>query len=1181
MSHMEPMRCIKSTGSSKVRRPSRAGRFPVRLAITILGGFGLYLLGAAYLPSLTLAKPQGPHSRLVAIPHARRNSSALCIGGASCPIKHVVFIVKENHTFDNMFAHFPGADGTQYARIGKHRELLNVTPDHLPFDISHSGEAASYAVNGGRMNRFRKLGGAVQFGKDYADSAYRANEIPAYWAYAQRYALADHFFSTIMGESFSNHLVLIGNQSAGTIDNPRGGDGSRSWGCDASTGSLVAVRSTTGQVSQVRPCFDFTTLGDEAGQAGVSWRYYAAQPGQWGYVWAAYDAINHVRYGPAWKQADVPYTQFSSDVKGGHLPALSWLMSDFAQSEHPPASMCQGENWDVKQINTIMKSKYWRSTAIVLVWDDFGGFYDHVRPPVINNIGFGPRVPAIVISPYARARYVAHTTYDFSSMVRFAEDVFGLPYLPGYDPSVPSIAGMFNFHRSPASPLIMRQQNCPAYSPGLTTEGTLSSFGSQGSTSALGIQLDGGVQATAFAKSSVKATAVGGRKLSSLRQMTVGDRVQVQMVPDPTQAGYYQLNSIQDLNISPGHAEGTVASIDNTHDRIAMNELDGSTVPVQLSPGTQIKNVDGSSGNLSSLSPGTPADATGLLNSRTNHLFAVSTVKVMLQPNLYWAAPDPITYGTALDSTQLDATADVPGTFSYSPGSGSTPGAGSQPLTATFAPADATKYIPAKVETTLTVNQATPNLSWSTPDPITYGTALDSTQLDATADVPGTFSYSPDVGSVLGAGSQTLTATFTPTDTTDYVSGGQVQTTLTVNQATPNLSWSTPDPITYGTALDSTQLDATADVPGTFSYSPDVGSVLGAGSQTLTATFTPTDTTDYVSGGQVQTTLTVNQATPNLSWSTPDPITYGTALDSTQLDATADVPGTFSYSPDVGSVLGAGSQTLTATFTPTDTTDYVSGGQVQTTLTVNQATPNLSWSTPDPITYGTALDSTQLDATADVPGTFSYSPDVGSVLGAGSQTLTATFTPTDTTDYVSGGQVQTTLTVNQATPNLSWSTPDPITYGTALDSTQLDATADVPGTFSYDPGAGTVPDQGQDTLTATFTPSDATDYVSGGQIQTTLTVNPPSGGARPRRLAVHSAAAGNGGERLLGVLGLRPWWSHGSAIRSWPGTRGSHLTRTSHFIRTRRGTPDGSALNARAYRVELAMLFINGAFSTG
>ena len=874
MSHMEPMRCIKSTGSSKVRRPSRAGRFPVRLAITILGGFGLYLLGAAYLPSLTLAKPQGPHSRLVAIPHARRNSSALCIGGASCPIKHVVFIVKENHTFDNMFAHFPGADGTQYARIGKHRELLNVTPDHLPFDISHSGEAASYAVNGGRMNRFRKLGGAVQFGKDYADSAYRANEIPAYWAYAQRYALADHFFSTIMGESFSNHLVLIGNQSAGTIDNPRGGDGSRSWGCDASTGSLVAVRSTTGQVSQVRPCFDFTTLGDEAGQAGVSWRYYAAQPGQWGYVWAAYDAINHVRYGPAWKQADVPYTQFSSDVKGGHLPALSWLMSDFAQSEHPPASMCQGENWDVKQINTIMKSKYWRSTAIVLVWDDFGGFYDHVRPPVINNIGFGPRVPAIVISPYARARYVAHTTYDFSSMVRFAEDVFGLPYLPGYDPSVPSIAGMFNFHRSPASPLIMRQQNCPAYSPGLTTEGTLSSFGSQGSTSALGIQLDGGVQATAFAKSSVKATAVGGRKLSSLRQMTVGDRVQVQMVPDPTQAGYYQLNSIQDLNISPGHAEGTVASIDNTHDRIAMNELDGSTVPVQLSPGTQIKNVDGSSGNLSSLSPGTPADATGLLNSRTNHLFAVSTVKVMLQPNLYWAAPDPITYGTALDSTQLDATADV-------------------------------------------------------------------------------------------------------------------------------------------------------------------------------------------------------------------------------------------------------------------------------------------------------------------PGTFSYSPDVGSVLGAGSQTLTATFTPTDTTDYVSGGQVQTTLTVNQATPNLSWSTPDPITYGTALDSTQLDATADVPGTFSYDPGAGTVPDQGQDTLTATFTPSDATDYVSGGQIQTTLTVNPPSGGARPRRLAVHSAAAGNGGERLLGVLGLRPWWSHGSAIRSWPGTRGSHLTRTSHFIRTRRGTPDGSALNARAYRVELAMLFINGAFSTG
>jgi hypothetical protein len=249
-----------------------------------------------------------------------------------------------------------------------------------------------------------------------------------------------------------------------------------------------------------------------------------------------------------------------------------------------------------------------------------------------------------------------------------------------------------------------------------------------------------------------------------------------------------------------------------------------------------------------------------------------------------------------------------------------------------------------------------------------------------------------------------------PADTTNYVSGTKVQTLLTVNQATPKFLWSPPNAITYNTPLSSTQLDATSDVPGTFAYTPDIDDIVAAGTQTLTATFTPADTADYVSGLQVQTSLTVNQATPNLTWTAPDAITYNTPLSSTQLDASADVPGTFIYAPAAGAVLGAGPQTLSATFTPSDTVDYVSGGQVKASLIVNQATPNITWGTPSPITQGTPLSSTQLDATADVPGTFAYSPPAGTVLPQGDNILNVTFTPTDVTDYTTA-QASVTLTV--------------------------------------------------------------------------------------------------------------------------------------------------------------------------
>jgi Bacterial Ig-like domain (group 3)/FG-GAP-like repeat/Abnormal spindle-like microcephaly-assoc'd, ASPM-SPD-2-Hydin len=453
-------------------------------------------------------------------------------------------------------------------------------------------------------------------------------------------------------------------------------------------------------------------------------------------------------------------------------------------------------------------------------------------------------------------------------------------------------------------------------------------------------------------------------------------------------------------------------------------------------------------------------------------------------PVITWANPPAITYGTALSGTQLNATASVAGSFVYSPVSGTVLGAGSQTLSVTFTPTDTADYTGASANVSLTVNKATPTITWATPGAITYGAALSGTQLDATASVAGSFVYAPASGTVLTAGPQNLSVTFTPTDTTDY-NNATGNVTLTVNKATPTVTWATPAAITYGTALSGTQLDATASVGGSLVYTPASGAVLGAGSQSLSVAFTPTDTTDY-NNATGNVTLTVNKSTPTLTWATPAAITYGTALSGTQLDATAPTAGTFVYAPASGTVLAAGPQNLSVTFTPTDATDY-NNTTGNVTLTVNQATPTITWATPAAITYGTALSGTQLDATASTAGSFVYSPVSGTVLTAGAQNLSVTFTPTDTTDYVNANS-SVTLTVNKATPTITWATPAAITYGTALSGTQLDATASVPGSFVYSPASGTVLTAGAQSLSATFTPTDATDYNT-ATANVTLTVN--------------------------------------------------------------------------------------------
>jgi hypothetical protein len=305
-----------------------------------------------------------------------------------------------------------------------------------------------------------------------------------------------------------------------------------------------------------------------------------------------------------------------------------------------------------------------------------------------------------------------------------------------------------------------------------------------------------------------------------------------------------------------------------------------------------------------------------------------------------------------------------------------------------------------------------PSITWSIPPPIQYGAALSSVQLDASANVPGTFTYAPAAGTVLPAGSQKLTATFTPSDTTTY-STATSSVQLTVTQANPVITWAALSPIQQGSALGAAQLNATASVPGTFSYSPAAGAVLPAGTQQLTASFAPSDATDY-SPATAHDSLTVTAPSAlTLTWNTPAPIPYGTALTNVQLDATANIPGSFVYSPAAGAVLPAGSQKLTAIFTPSDTTAY-SAATSTVQLSVTQSPSVISWGTLSAIQQGTALSGVQLDATANVTGTFAYSPAAGTVLPAGTQPLTVTFTPSNTTDYASA-VAHNSLTVNAGT----------------------------------------------------------------------------------------------------------------------------------------------------------------------
>ena len=458
-----------------------------------------------------------------------------------------------------------------------------------------------------------------------------------------------------------------------------------------------------------------------------------------------------------------------------------------------------------------------------------------------------------------------------------------------------------------------------------------------------------------------------------------------------------------------------------------------------------------------------------------------------------WPTAGAITYGQTLASSTLSGgAASVPGTFAFTSPT-TAPNIGTSSQSVTFTPTDAAGYNTVTGSVKVTVNKATPSVTnWPAASAITYGQALSASTLSGgSALVAGHFAFTtPSLKPSAGTAAQSVT--FTPTNSTDYTSTTGTAS-VTVHAATPTVrAWPTASAITYGQTLASSTLSGgAASVPGTFAFTaPTTAPNIGANSQSVT--FTPTDATDYNTvTGSVK--VTVNKATPGVTWPTAGAITYGQALSASTLSGgSASVAGGFAFTtPSLKPSARTAAQSVT--FAPTDAADYntVKGS---VSVTVNKATPGVAkWPTASAITYGQALSASTLSGgSASVARRFAFTtPSLKPSAGTTPQSVT--FTPYNSTDYNSVTET-VNVTVRKATPTVrAWPTSGAITYGQELASSTLSGgAASVPGIFAFT-APTTAPKAGANSQSVTFTPTDATDYNTvTGSVKVTVNKATPS-----------------------------------------------------------------------------------------
>lgn len=364
-------------------------------------------------------------------------------------IQHTVFIIKESRSFDSYFGRFPGVNGATTGVTSSAQVVpLTAMPDVFLGATCNHWACTVQDVDGGRMDRF-------DIAKGTSLDVYvqmRERDLPNYWAYARRFTLADHYFSSVHGASFPNHLFSVAAQTGGVMDNSS--NAVSGTNCDGSPSGTVPVMDAQGGITQRSPCFDFQTLPDVLEDAGISWKYYGEGGG-------VLSTIRHIADGPLFQERIASPSQFLTDAANNELPDVSWVLPPAGASEHPPESSCQGENWTVKTLNALMKSPAWKSTVVFVAWDAFGGFYDHLPPPQVDRFGLGMRAPLIIISPYAKPGYVSHTVYEQSSVLKFVERRYHLQPLTARDAAASDMLDSFDFNQPPQDPLILSPRQCP------------------------------------------------------------------------------------------------------------------------------------------------------------------------------------------------------------------------------------------------------------------------------------------------------------------------------------------------------------------------------------------------------------------------------------------------------------------------------------------------------------------------------------------------------------------------------------------------------------------------------------------------------------------------------------------------------------------------------------------------
>lgn len=368
------------------------------------------------------------------------------------PIKHFVTLMQENHSFDNYFGTYPGADGIPEGTCMPVNPDLPgsrcIEPHHIGGkavkDLSHSSFTATLQRNGGRMDGFvdaiRVQTGEVE---PSVMGYYDDRDLPYYWNVADEYVLFDRFFTSSRGGSVSNHMYWVAGQ-AGVEDLRR---------------EAIPEQG-----------FELETIFDRLEEAGVSWKFYVQNydptitfrsrvTGHRGsqIVWVPLLAMPRYLDDPELFRNIVPLEEFYEDVAEGTLPAVSYIVPS-GSSEHPPGSLTAGETMVRTMINSLMRSDLWESSAFIWTYDDWGGWYDHVKPPRVDGFGYGFRAPALLVSPYARRGHIESETLDFTSILKFIEENWRLPPLASRDRKAKSIAGAFDFSQEPRAALFLDRE---------------------------------------------------------------------------------------------------------------------------------------------------------------------------------------------------------------------------------------------------------------------------------------------------------------------------------------------------------------------------------------------------------------------------------------------------------------------------------------------------------------------------------------------------------------------------------------------------------------------------------------------------------------------------------------------------------------------------------------------------